>query len=113
MSCGAYRDEPQRTMRERMLDSETPDSWLYSRDRHSVRMLSVGANELAIYGPGHRRSVIAFANDSERHAFRQQSAAALLAAGYILQGFRVERRRGSDRRTIPRVGDERRQSSGL
>jgi hypothetical protein len=98
-------------MAERTLDPEPPDSWLYLRDRHSVRILSVGANELAIYGPGHRRSVIAFANDSERNAFRQQSAAALLAAGYVLRGFRVERRRGADRRVVPRASDERRQDS--
>ena len=97
-------------MPERLLDPEPPDSWLYTHDRHSVRFLSVGSSELAIYGPGHRRSVIAFTSDSERTAFRQQSAAALLAAGYVLGGFRVERRRGPERRAESRPGDERRRA---
>jgi hypothetical protein len=88
--------------------NDEPHSWLYVRNNESVRVFQFSPVELAICGPGYRRSSVRFNTHAELFAYRQQNADALLGAGYRFEGFCVERRLGVDRRRGPRLSDERR-----
>ena len=85
------------------------DSWLYLRRTDSVRLVELTPLTLVVCGPGTHRTTMTFDDPGQLFAYRQQSANALTAAGYELEGFRAERRL-RDRRSATRVTADRRRS---
>jgi len=81
--------------------------WLYVRGGESVRMIQLSALELALCGPGHKRTVARFATEDELIESDHTTRAALMADGYHFAGFGAERRSGADRRVRLRRGDRR------
>ena len=82
-------------------------SWLYIRGRESVCIIQLSAVELAICGPGHKRTIVHFTTEDELIEFHHTNRAELIASGYEFAGFCTDRRSGVDRRQRPRPGDRR------
>lgn len=81
--------------------------WLYVRGEESVRMIQLSALELALCGPGHKRTVARFRTEDELIEFHHTTRAALMAGGYEFVGFGTERRSGADRRVQSRPRERR------
>jgi hypothetical protein len=82
-------------------------SWLYTRGKESVCVIQLSTVELAICGPGHKKSIIHFTTEDELIQFHHTKRAELIASGYEFAGYRKDRRSGGDRRQQPRPGDRR------
>lgn len=81
--------------------------WLYVRGDESVRLIQLSPVELAVCGPGHKRTVARFTTEDELIEFHHASRAELIAGGYQFAGYGTERRSGADRRERSRAGDRR------
>ena len=83
------------------------DSWLFAKDDESVRILRTDELTFAVSGPGRARRVRSFTDPAQfvdyLHAVEQR----LADAGFRFRGYAAERRRGSERRTVPRGPDRR------
>lgn len=84
-------------------------SWLFIRRHETVRVFRPGPAwlQVAIEGPGHRRSVLRFTSEAELQDFQARHEQQLMDDGWHLAGRNVDRRSGSDRRTRIRGRDRR------
>jgi hypothetical protein len=80
------------------------NAWLFVRGNHSVRLVRT-ARSLLVLGPGPQRREHAGSHDVD--LLQQQIEADLRREGWVFEGYAAERRRGVDRRRIPRWSERR------
>jgi DNA-binding response OmpR family regulator len=80
------------------------ESWLFIRKQESVWIVRTADLELAIAGPGRKRSAYAFTSEHDLLTFHSQFEDRLRHTGFELETSSVDRRCGHDRRREPRPG---------
>lgn len=89
------------------------EAWLFTSGSKSVRIVRAGANSrmfLHIYGPDHAVDTQTFDDVLCCMRYQSELERKLIAEGFSLDRFAVERRSGSDRRGAARSGFDRRLS---
>ena len=83
-------------------------SWLFVRGPESIRVLRPHDHAIIVLGPGAERDVHEFRNEAEIQTFQVSVAEKLSAAGWMLLGENVDRRREAERRASGRGTPDRR-----
>jgi hypothetical protein len=81
-------------------------AWLFVKGNQSVRLLRTERN-LLVLGPGTQRAEHVLENDDAADLLHRQIEANLRRDGWAFEGYGIERRRGPDRRRIPRWPERR------
>ena len=94
-------------------DNMRPSSWLFVRGPESVRIIRASSGALIVSGPGHSQARRTFQDEPAMQAYCVDLAERLSAAGWLLWGEDHDRRRGTERRTMPRATADRRRGTAL
>lgn len=86
-----------------------PTSWLFVKDGQSIYIVRPpDTYDMIVSGPGRGGSVHEFDGENDLQRFQIDLAEKLSGQGWLLWAFDRDRRNGSDRRTSPRPGADRR-----
>ena len=80
-----------------------PSSWLFVKGPESIRIIRASSGALIVSGPGHSHERRTFQDEPAMQAHQVELAERLSAAGWLLWGEDHDRRRGIERRTMPRA----------
>jgi hypothetical protein len=87
-------------------------SWLFVKGDQSIRVVRpLTATALSVSGPGRARAQYAFDGEAAVQAYQMELAEQFSAAGWVLIGENLDRRRGGERRLTERETLDRRRGS--
>jgi hypothetical protein len=90
-----------------MPSSQTPATWLFSRNDETIWIIRPEAYLLLMFGPGSVRRQYRFAGDAELQSFQIALAKDLTTNGWILWATDRDRRQAERRRTTRGTTDRR------
>lgn len=88
-----------------------PSSWLFIRGPESICIIRASSGALIMSGPGHSQARRTFQDEPAMQAYQVDVAERLSAAGWLLLGEDHDRRRGIERRTMPRATPDQRRGT--